>query len=55
MLLTIRPLQEKTLAPLLDVGVDASAVQDGDLQVHSPVSGEPIGRVRSADRASATP
>jgi hypothetical protein len=53
MLLTIRPLQEKTLALLLDV--DASDVQDGDLQVHSPVSGEAIGRVRSADRASATP
>jgi aldehyde dehydrogenase (NAD+) len=52
--LTIRPLAQETLTLLLDLGVDASAVQDGDLLVHSPISGEIIGRVRSADRASAT-
>ncbi len=51
--LTIRPLAQETLTLLLELGVDAVAVQDGNLQVCSPISGEPIGSVRSADRTSA--
>ncbi|MGJ0505958.1 MAG: L-piperidine-6-carboxylate dehydrogenase [Methylocystis sp.] len=51
---TLPPPAQETRGLLLELGIDAAAAQDGDLPVRSPITGETIARVRSADRAAAT-